>query len=49
MHGEVISSTFSAHIGQNNLSSDAVKQGVNKPFLHGPYIDPMTLKNMIST
>ncbi|HEC59355.1 hypothetical protein LCGC14_0627310 [marine sediment metagenome] len=44
MHGEVISSTYSAHIGVNNLATNAVAQGVNKPFLHGPYIDPMTLK-----
>tara|TARA_R110002153_G_scaffold18021_3_gene63024 strand:+ start:74876 stop:76999 length:2124 start_codon:yes stop_codon:yes gene_type:complete len=44
MHGEVISSTFSEHIGLNNLATNAVAQGVKKPFLHGPYIDPMTLK-----
>ena len=44
MHGAVISSTFNEHIGLNKLSSDAVAQGVSKPFLHGPYIDQMTLK-----
>jgi len=44
MHGVVISSTFNEHVGLNKLSSDAVAQGIKKPFLHGPYIDPMTLK-----
>lgn len=43
MHGEVISSTFAEHIGRNNLATTAVAQGVSKPFLHGPYVDPMTL------
>jgi methyl-accepting chemotaxis protein len=44
MHGAVISSTFNEHVGLNNLSAHAVAQGVSKPFLHGPYIDQMTLK-----
>tara|TARA_R110001606_G_scaffold399222_1_gene582292 strand:- start:17009 stop:19156 length:2148 start_codon:yes stop_codon:yes gene_type:complete len=44
MHGEVISSTFNEHVGLNNLATNAVVQGVKKPFLHGPYLDPMTLK-----
>tara|TARA_R110002050_G_scaffold1244_5_gene8753 strand:- start:39900 stop:42047 length:2148 start_codon:yes stop_codon:yes gene_type:complete len=44
MHGEVVNSTFSEHVGLNNLATNAVKEGVNKPFLHGPYVDPMTLK-----
>jgi methyl-accepting chemotaxis protein len=43
-HGVVISSTFNEHVGLNNLSVNAVAQGVTKPFLHGPYIDQMTLK-----
>jgi hypothetical protein len=44
MHGAVISSTFNEHVGLNNLSADAVAQGVSKAFLHGPYIDQMILK-----
>ncbi|MFT6906714.1 MAG: methyl-accepting chemotaxis protein [Oleiphilaceae bacterium] len=44
MHGVVISSTFNEHVGLNNLSANAVAQGLSKPFLHGPYIDQMTLK-----
>jgi methyl-accepting chemotaxis protein len=44
MHGDVISSTFNEHIGLNNLATAAVTQGIRKPFLHGPYIDQMTLK-----
>jgi methyl-accepting chemotaxis protein len=44
IHGAVISSTFNEHVGLNNLSANAVAQGVTKPFLHGPYIDQMTLK-----
>jgi methyl-accepting chemotaxis protein len=44
MHGVVISSTFNKHVGLNDLSAKAVAQGISKPFLHGPYIDPMTLE-----
>jgi methyl-accepting chemotaxis protein len=44
MQGTVISSTFNEHIGLNKLATDAVTEGVSKQFLHGPYIDPMTLK-----
>jgi methyl-accepting chemotaxis protein len=44
MHGEVISSTYPDHIGRSDLHFDAVTQGTKAPFLHGPYVDPLTLK-----
>ncbi len=43
-HGEVISSTYSEHIGRSDLHFDAVSQGTKARFLHGPYVDPLTLK-----
>jgi methyl-accepting chemotaxis protein len=43
MDGEVINSTFKEHIGRNKLSANAVARGTSKPFLHGPYLDQMTL------
>ncbi|MEC9314487.1 MAG: methyl-accepting chemotaxis protein, partial [Pseudomonadota bacterium] len=42
--GTVIQSTYSAHIGQNDLNKKAVEKGVNEAFLHGPYVDELTLK-----
>ena len=42
--GEVRSSTFGERVGQRDLSPRAVKEGLGKPFLHGPYVDPMTLR-----
>jgi methyl-accepting chemotaxis protein len=42
--GTVIQSTYSAHIGQNDLNKKAVVKGVNEAFLHGPYVDELTLK-----
>jgi len=43
MNGRVINSTYSLHIGQSDLLTSAVARGVSMPFLHGPYVDPMTL------
>lgn len=42
--GRIIQSTYSAHIGQSDLPSKAVEAGLQKAFLHGPYVDGMTLK-----
>ncbi|MBJ7538667.1 methyl-accepting chemotaxis protein [Marinomonas transparens] len=41
--GKVINSTFKKRIGTTDLPMKAVKSGLEKPFLHGPYIDPNTL------
>lgn len=43
MQGSIVNSTYSAHIGSADLNSEAVRKGVKKQFLHGPYIDQMTL------
>lgn len=42
--GTVSHSTYSQHIGMTDLPQKAVAQGLNAAFLHGPYIDDMTLK-----
>jgi methyl-accepting chemotaxis protein len=44
MHGTVISSTYSNHINDTAYPSAAVQEGVKKQFLHGPYVDPLTLQ-----
>ncbi|MET0378333.1 MAG: methyl-accepting chemotaxis protein, partial [Spongiibacteraceae bacterium] len=40
--GAVVASTYSAHVGQRDLSMAALAAGLAKPFLHGPYADPLT-------
>ncbi|WP_313054950.1 methyl-accepting chemotaxis protein [Pseudomonas lopnurensis] len=40
--GRVLASTCAAHVGQQDLDGKAVAQGLSKPFLHGPYRDPLT-------
>jgi len=42
--GEVIASTYSRRIGLKDLDARAVQEGCQKPFLHGPYVDRMTLE-----
>lgn len=42
--GKVTHSTYSPHEGINDLSKKAVEQGLQTAFLHGPYVDEMTLK-----
>ncbi len=42
--GRVLASTYAAHVGQRDISLQALVQGVQKPFLHGPYVDPLTLR-----
>jgi methyl-accepting chemotaxis protein len=44
LNGGVTHSTHSAHIGQNDLNKKAVEKGINEAFLHGPYVDELTLK-----
>lgn len=41
--GKITQSTYAAHIGQQDLSAKAVQHGLKVPFLHGPYVDPLTL------
>ncbi|UXJ50157.1 methyl-accepting chemotaxis protein [Pseudomonas citronellolis] len=41
--GRVLASTHTAHVGAADLLSAALAEGLKKPFLHGPYIDPLTL------
>ncbi|WP_003292911.1 methyl-accepting chemotaxis protein [Stutzerimonas stutzeri] len=40
--GRVLASTCAAHVGQQDLDGKAVAQGLARPFLHGPYRDPLT-------
>lgn len=40
--GKVLASTCAAHVGQQDLDGKAVAQGLARPFLHGPYRDPLT-------
>ena len=41
--GRVLSSSYSKHCGIADLDTLAVKMGLQEPFLHGPYVDPLTL------
>ncbi|MDX2422845.1 MAG: methyl-accepting chemotaxis protein [Amphritea sp.] len=43
IHGSVITSTYADHIGHTDLPTAAWTAGVKQPFLHGPYVDPLTL------
>ncbi len=40
--GRVLGSTASVRIGASDLNTRAVAAGLSAPFLHGPYIDPVT-------
>lgn len=42
--GTVTHSTYTAHIGQNDLDNKAVEKGLKEAFLHGPYVDNLTLE-----
>lgn len=42
--GKVLASTWAEHGGQQDLNLKAIAEGLKKPFLHGPYSDPLTLK-----
>jgi methyl-accepting chemotaxis protein len=41
---QITHSTYSAHIGANDCSQKALQLGRSKPFLQGPYVDPLTLQ-----
>ncbi len=41
--GTVTQSTYTSHINKADLSHKAVQNGLSSPFLHGPYIDKLTL------
>ncbi len=42
--GKVLSSTYAKHEGVSDLDRHAVQQGLQHPFLHGPYVDRLTLE-----
>ncbi len=42
--GRVLYSTAASRIGLNDLNPAAVREGCQAPFLHGPYVDPVTLQ-----
>lgn len=42
--GTVSHSTYVQHIGMTDLPQKAVAKGLQEAFLHGPYVDEMTLK-----
>lgn len=44
LKGRVTHSTYSSHVGLADLPDKAVTEGLQKAFLHGPYVDEMTLK-----
>lgn len=44
LEGRVTCSTAAARTGCQDLNSKAVSAGLQAPFLHGPYIDPVTLE-----
>jgi len=41
--GKISSTTYPAHKGKADLPANALAQGIKAPFLHGPYLDPLTL------
>ncbi|MDD2915885.1 MAG: methyl-accepting chemotaxis protein [Gallionella sp.] len=41
-NGKVLASTCAKHTGKSDLNARAVAEGLKAPFLHGPYVDPMT-------
>jgi methyl-accepting chemotaxis protein len=40
--GAVLASTHAAHAGAKDLPPAALAEGLRQPFLHGPYVDPLT-------
>lgn len=44
LNGRVTCSTASGRVGRQDLDPKAVKAGLEAPFLHGPYIDQVTLE-----
>ncbi|MET3998138.1 methyl-accepting chemotaxis protein [Marinobacterium sp. MBR-109] len=44
LEGRVTCSTVPARTGSQDLDPKAVSAGLQAPFLHGPYIDPVTLE-----
>lgn len=42
--GRTLASTYAQRVGSIDLQLKAVAEGLQKPFLHGPYIDPQTLQ-----
>jgi methyl-accepting chemotaxis protein len=42
--GTVLASSWPQHGGSRDLNPRALAEGLKKPFLHGPYVDPLTLK-----
>ncbi len=42
--GRVLYSTAPSRIGVSDLNPAAVREGCRSPFLHGPYVDPVTLQ-----
>lgn len=40
--GRVIASSYAGHLGGTDLNPAAVSAGLQQPFLHGPYSDPIT-------
>ncbi len=43
-NSEIIASTSSVQIGKSVISKKALELGLQKPFLHGPYVDKKTLE-----
>lgn len=41
-HGRVLCSTHAPRVGVADLNERAVASGLQAPFLHGPYVDPVT-------
>lgn len=44
INGKIACSTSSSLIGRDHRQTKAIKQASQKAFLHGPYIDPVTLE-----
>jgi methyl-accepting chemotaxis protein len=42
--GKVLASTHRNRIGASDLNPNAVREGLQAPFLHGPYVDRVTLE-----
>ncbi|MGY4491705.1 methyl-accepting chemotaxis protein [Pseudomonas sp. TE3610] len=42
--GALQASTFTGHTGNRAVNPAALKEGLKAPFLHGPYVDPLTVQ-----
>ena len=42
--GKVLVSTCAKHAGKSDLNRQAVAEGLKAPFLHGPYVDSLTME-----